>query len=357
VRLLRRYLVKEILGATAFVFAALVSLFAFMDFVRELKDLGAGAYRLQHIAAYVLLSIPGHIYELFPIAALIGALFALAQLAGNSEYTVMRTSGVSLARMAVVLVQTGFGFAVMNFLVGEFLAPPAEQAAQHIKVRATSGVVASDFRSGLWVKERSSFVNVRVPRPDATLVDVRIYEFDGEHKLRSVSEAKRGSYQPDGSWRLENVVQTLFEADRTVVRSIEQMLWQSVLSPDILKVLLVEPEQRSARDLVFYIEHLRESRQQLGRYETALWTKFTYPLAVIVMMLLALPFAQVQRRAGSIGAKVFAGIMLGIAFHLVNRLVGYTGSILEWPAPVSASLPSLIFLGMALSAMVWLERR
>ncbi len=356
-RLLRRYLIKEVAGATAFVFAALLSLFAFLDFIRELKDLGQGTYRLPHIAAHVLLSVPGHIYDLFPIAVLIGALFALAQLAGNSEYTVIRTSGVSLTRLAFLIAQLGFVFALANFLVGEFVAPMSEQAAQHLKVRATSGVVASDFRSGLWVKEKSSFVNVREPRPDSSLVDVRIYEFDEEHKLSSVSEAQRGTYQEEGSWRLENVVQTLFEKEGTVVRTIDEMPWKSVLSPAILKVLLVAPEQRSARDLVFYIQHLRESKQQLGRYETALWTKFTYPLAVIVMMLLALPFAQVQRRLGSIGAKVFAGIMLGIGFHLVNRLVGYAGSILEWPAPVSASIPTLLFLTVALSAMWWLERR
>jgi len=355
--LLRRYLVTETIGATLFVFAALVSLFAFFDLVQELKDLGRGGYRLPHIVGYVLLLLPRHVYELFPFAALIGTLFALAQLVASSEYTVMRVSGISMGRLAIVLAQLGLGFAVVNFLVGEFIAPVSERAAQHLRVRATSGVIASDFRSGLWVKEKSSFVNVAQPQPDATLKGVRIYEFDAQHRLRTISHAGRGVYQADRRWKLEDVVQTFFEEDRATVKRVGDAYWESVLSPEILGVLLVAPERRSARDLYFYIQHLRDSRQQVTRFEIALWTKFTYPLAVIVMMVLALPFAHMQRRAGNIGAKVFGGIMLGVGFHLVNRLVAHLGSIFEWPVSMSAVLPSALFLVAALTMMWWVERR
>jgi len=355
--LIRRYLVTEVFGATAFVFAALISLFALLDLIRELKDFGHGNYRLPQIISYVLLSTPGHVYELFPVAVLIGAIFALAQLAANSEYTVIRVSGVSMRRFASLLAQIGAVLAVLNFLVGEFVAPEAEQAAQRLRVRATTGVVASDFRSGLWVKEATSFVNVQRPRPDSSLAGVRIYQFDQEHRLLSISQAERGVYQKDERWQLENVVQTIFEGGRTRVERVDRSYWSSVLTPAILNVLLVDPEQRSARDLFYYVQHLRESKQQSARFEIALWTKFTYPLAVVVMMVLALPFAHVQRRVGGIGAKVFAGIMLGLGFHLVNRLVGYIGSIYEWPVALSALLPSTLFLAVAFT-MIWLlERR
>ena len=356
-KLIRRYLVSEIYGATAFVFAALVSLFALMDLIRELKDFGQGNYRLPQILSYVLLSTPGHVYELFPIAVLIGTIFALAQLAASSEYTVMRVSGISAARFAAVLAQIGLSLAAIGFLVGEFVSPEAEQAAQKLRVRATTGVVASDFRSGLWIKEASSFVNVLQPLPDSSLSGVRIYEFDKNYELRAISHASRGVYQPDDRWLLQDVVRTVFEPDRTRVERLDHTYWVSVLTPSILNVLLVDPEQRSARDLFYYVQHLRENRQQSLRYEIALWTKFTYPLAVIVMMVLALPFARVQRRVGGVGAKVFTGIMLGLGFHLLNRLVGYMGSIYEWPVPLSALLPSLIFLLLAFGLMWAIERR
>jgi lipopolysaccharide export system permease protein len=354
--LIRRYLSSEIFHATAFVFAALVSLYALLDLIRELKDFGQGNYRLPQILAYVLLSVPGHVYELFPIAVLIGTMFALAQLAASSEYTVIRVSGVSAVRFALALAQVGVILAVTNFLIGEFVSPEAEQAAQRLRVRAKTGVVASDFRSGLWVKEARSFVNVQQPLPDSSLSGVRIYQFDEEHRLVSISMAKHGIYQTD-RWLLQDVVRTVFEPDKTRVEHEDHTYWASVLTPSILNVLLVDPEQRSARDLFYYIEHLRESRQQSARFEIALWTKFTYPFAVVVMMVLALPFAQVQRRMGGIGAKIFTGIMLGVGFHLLNRLVGYAGSIYEWPVALSALLPSTSFLLVAFGMMWFMERR
>lgn len=356
-KLIRRYLVTEVLTATLFVFAALISLFALLDLIRELKDFGQGNYRMPQILGYVLLSVPGHIYEIFPIAVLIGAIFALAQFAANSEYTVIRVSGVSMAAFAGVLVQIGVGLAAVNFLIGELIAPVAEQAAQRLRVRATTGVVASDFRSGLWVRESTRFVNVQRAQPDSTLQGVRIYEFDQEHRLRSISHASRGSFQKDERWLLEDVVQTVFDGAQVRVARLGQIHWTSVLTPSLLSVLLVDPEQRSARDLYYYVQHLRENRQQSVRFEIALWTKFTYPLAAIVMLVLALPFAQLQRRTGGVGAKIFAGIMLGLGFHLVNRFVGHAGAIYEWPVVLSAVLPSFMFLALAL-AMIWtLERR
>jgi lipopolysaccharide export system permease protein len=355
--LIRRYLVTETVTATAFVFAALVSLFALLDLIRELKDFGKGSYRLAEILGYVLLSVPGRIYELFPIAVLIGTIFALAQLAANSEYAVIRVSGVSVRRFALILAQIGLVFAAVNFLLGEFVAPASEQAAQRLRVRAKTGVVASDFRSGLWIREAKSFINVLQPLPDATLAGVRIYQFDDDYRLLSISYAERGVYQSDERWVLHDVVRTVFDQGRTRVERVAQSHWRSVLSPSILNVLLVDPEQRSARDLYYYVQHLRENRQQSTRFEIALWGKFTYPLAVVVMVLLALPFAHLQRRMGGIGAKVFTGIMLGLVFHLANRLVGYLGLIYDWPVALSALLPAAVFMGLAFGMIALLERR
>ena len=356
-KLIRRYIVTEVITATLFVFAALLSLYTLLDMIRELKDYGQGTYRLPQIFGYVLLSVPGHIYEIFPIAVLIGAIFAMAQLAANSEYTVIRASGVSMSRFAGLLALIGVALAAINFLVGELIAPISEQAAQRLRVRATTGVVASDFRSGLWVREATRFVNVLRAQPDSTLQGVRIYEFDPEYRLRSISHASRGSFQKDERWLLEDVVQTIFDGTQVRVARLPQIHWTSVLTPSLMSVLLVDPQQRSVRDLYYYVQHLRENRQQTVRFEIALWTKFTYPLAVIVMLVLAVPFAQLQRRVGGVGAKIFAGIMLGLAFHLVNRFVGHAGAIYEWPVMLSAVLPSVLFLALAMG-MIWaLERR
>jgi lipopolysaccharide export system permease protein len=356
-RTLRRYLATEILAATALVFAALVMLFAFFDLVEQIKDLGRGAYTMRRILIYVLLSLPDHVYQLFPVAALIGTLFALAQLVAGSEYTVMRTSGVSTARFAGALATIGFLLATATFVIGEFVAPAAEQLAQRLRSQAITGLVAQEFRSGLWIKDDKIFINVVEVLPDSTLRGVRIYEFDDDYRLRSISFARSGTYQSDRRWLLKNVIQTRFEEMSTSVHEIPERRWQSVLEPDLINVLLVKPEQMSAWRLYSYTQHLKENRQKALRYEIALWTKLTYPLAVLVMMVLALPFANFQGRQAGVGAKIFAGIMLGIGFFFLNRLFSHLGLLGDWPPAVSALLPMTIFLSVATGMMWWQERR
>jgi len=357
VRTLRRYIATEIVAATGLVIAALVMLFAFFDLVEQVKDLGRGAYTLRRILLYVLLSMPDHVYALLPVAALIGTLFALAQLVAGSEYTVMRTAGVSTTRFATTLAAIGSLIAALTFVVGEFVAPSAEQLAQRVRSQSITGLVAQEFRSGLWIKDDTSFINVVEVLPDTTLRGVRIYDFDRQYRLRSISYAQRGAFQSDRRWLLQDVVQTRFEDMKTSVERIAEMRWQSVLEPDLINVLLVRPEQMSAWNLYSYTQHLKENRQKALRYEIALWTKLTHPLAVVVMMVLALPFAYFQGRQTGVGAKIFAGIMLGITFHFLNRLFSHLGLLNDWWPAVSALMPTLTFLVIALGMIWWQERR
>ena len=352
-----RYLAREIYVGTALVLAAFLMLFAFFDLIHEFEDIGKGGYQLQHAAGFVLLTLPGRIYELFPIAVLIGSLYALTLLARHSEITVLRTSGLSTRALLVTLTKLGMVFVAMIFLIGEFVAPPAEHAAQQLRLRAMSSMVAQEFRSGLWVKDETSFVNVRDVLPDTRLRGVRIYEFDKNHQLRSISEAEGGEYLPPDGWRLDNVVQTLFEGDRAEVRRLPNLVWHSALNPNILSVLMVVPERMSFINLWQYIRHLQENQQKTQRYEIALWKKLVYPLAVLVMMALALPFAYMQDRMGAVSIKVFAGIMLGITFHMLNGLFSSLGAINDWRPFWSAITPSAIFLVAAGGMMWWVERR
>ena len=356
-RTLRRYLASEIIAATGLVVLALLMLFAFFDLVEEMKDLGRGGYRMKHIALHVLLSTATHVYEVFPIAALIGTLFALAQLVASTEYTVIRASGVSLTRLNGALLSVGAIFAVITFIFGEFIGPPAEQFAQRMRSLAIAGIVAQEFRSGLWVKDGRNFVNVGEVTPDARLRRIIIYEFDDDYRLRTLSLAESGSYLSDKTWTLTGVVRTTFEEARTQVRQIDELKWTTVLEPQLLSMLLVKPDRMSAWNLYSYSQHLKENSQKALRYEIALWMKGMYPVAVLVMIILAVPFASFQKRQGGVGTRIFIGIMLGLAFYTMNRLFGALGLLYNWPAPVAAVTPTLLFLTLALTMMWWQERR
>ena len=355
--ILRKYLAREIYAATLLVLVAFLMLFAFFDLINELNYLGRGNYRLQYVLLFVLLSLPGHVYELVPIAVLIGTLYALSHLAANSEYTVMRISGLSPYAAGAALVRIGAIFVVLTFAFGELVTPHAERAAQQLKLSSMSAVVAQEFRSGLWVKDEFRFVNVREVLPDSTLRGVKIYEFDPDYRLQSISFAERGEFKGDHAWRLYGVAQTRFDAGGTRVAKLAQMDWRSVLTPDLLSVLLVQPEKMSAVDLYQFTRHLSENRQQTELYEIAMWKKLLYPFATLVMMALALPFAYVHARMGGMGVKIFSGIMLGVLFHLLNGLSSSLGIIQNWAPFYAAVLPSVLFLTGALAMMWWVERR
>ncbi len=365
--LLTRYLGREIYASIALVFAALLMLFAFLDFIRELSSIGEGQYHLGYVLLFVLLTVPGHIYELFPVVVLIGTIFALVQMAANSEMTVFRASGASLRQMVGVLFKIALPLVVLNFVCGELLAPPSERMAQKLRLKAQNTQVSlKDFRSGVWVKDERSFVNVKNVMPDTSLSNIDIYRFDETYHLREITNAKRASFVEQGVWQLEEVLETRFGEDgtksvdpgaRVTVASHARQEWRSALNPEIFSVLLVVPEQMSAWHLYQYTGHLRDNRQKSGQYEIAMWNKLVYPFATMVMMILALPFASYHRRAGGIGGMVFMGIVLGLSFHFFGRLVGSLGALNDWQPFISATAMTGVYLLLAVAMLWWTERR
>jgi lipopolysaccharide export system permease protein len=365
-----RYLAREIALGVVFVLFGFLALFAFFDLVNELDDLGRGTYRIQHAIAFVALSLPSHVYELMPIAALIGAIYALAQFASHSEFTAMRAAGMGRTLALRGVLAVGAVFALLTALIGEAVAPPAERLAQSVRLTAIGAALGGQFRSGMWIKdtlrdaqgqpEALRFVNVGALQPDASLDNLQIFEFDPDFTLRSVIRARRAVHDGGSNWRLSDIEETRFESGQTLDRlpTLRARLvrepsrdWPSDLGPDIFRVAMLQPDRMSLIGLVRYTQHLKENRQNAERYEIALWKKIVYPLAVIVMMMLALPFGYLQVRAGSIGYKVFAGIMLGVAFHFMNGLFSHLGLLNTWPAWLSVSIPSLVALAVALAML------
>lgn len=361
-RILLGYLAREIYGATLTVLLAFLGLFAFFDFINELDNIGKGSYQVYHALVYIAMLLPTRMYELLPVAVLIGSLYALTTLARHSEITVMRASGLSTRKMLVMLCLIGTVPVAIIYILGEYLAPPAESAARQWRLTATDSTISQQLRSGLWIKDGLRIVNVRILQPDRSMERVRVFTFDEEGALRAIAEAARGVYVQSGAkgkgyWQLTNVTRTDFSDDHTALASPDEVIWESALTPEVLSVLMVQPDRMSVTALLAYINHLRENRQDAGRYEIALWKKLIAPFASLVMMILALPFALVHERSGGVSVKVFLGVMLGVAFYLLNGMFSSLGMINSWPPPVAAVTPSLLFLTAAVVMLAIAERR
>ncbi len=355
-KIITRYLLKEISGNVLLVTVALMTMFSFFDLIQELESLGKGSYGLSKIMLYVLLSAPGHIYEVMPVAVLVGCMYSLGQFARYSELVVLRVSGISLQSITLTLLKVGLVFTIITFLVGELITPFSEKMAQRMRIRATDSVIAQDFRSGLWVKDGRSFVNVEDVLADATLLNLHIYQFDKSFKLESTTTAKRGQFVED-YWNLKEVTQTNFGSDTVHVSKFADAKWRSLIRPELLNVLLVLPEKMSAWNLYSYINHLAINKQKTTRYEVAIWAKMIYPLACLVMVILALPFGFIQQRATGASTKLFVGIMLGVLYQILNRVFVHLGLLNDWSPLFSAVMPTILFLIAGLAMLYYVERR
>ncbi|MES2499464.1 MAG: LPS export ABC transporter permease LptG [Pseudomonadota bacterium] len=357
-----RYFWQECCISILMIMLGLLALFSFFDLIQELDTLGTGNYGISKMLIFVLLSIPGHIYEVVPVAVLVGMMYSLGALARNSELVVMRVSGLSVSNIGFILIKIGLLFTVITFFVGELITPISEKMAQRMRIQATDSIIAQDFKTGLWVKDASSFVNVETVMPDASLLNIHIYEFDENFRLRSVSNAKNATFENKG-WRLSSVTQTKFntfkkiQSNNVQTQFFDQANWKSLIRPELLNVLLVAPEKMSAWNLYSFINHLKANKQKPTRYQVALWAKMIYPLACMVMVILALPFGFLQQRSGGASTKIFIGVLLGVVYQIMNRVFIHLGVLNDWPPLMSAIIPTILFLVAGLSMLFLVERR
>jgi lipopolysaccharide export system permease protein len=358
-RTLTRYIGRTVLGATLVVFAGLLMLFSFFDLINELADVGRGNYTILGAMTYVALQLPARAYELFPVSALIGTLFALSQFVVSSEYTVMRVSGASLFQVAWAVIRVGIPLALATFLAGEFVSPSAERLANTLRASArgdSASVVAQQFDSGFWFRQETTFVNVRSVLADLSLSDVRIYEFGPDFRLLSVRRAESGRFLQPGRWQLSKVETTTLEGDTARKSTSDETTWDTVLRPSLLTVYQVAPERLELGTLYDNIRLLGRT-SKTTRFEIAFWNKIFYPVAVLAMMVLALPFAQFQRRSGGMGVRIFTGTMLGLAFFMLGRMFNNLGVINDWPPLFAATFPLVLFTAIAVGLLAWIERR
>ena len=370
-RTVRRLFYADIVWSVVFVAAAFLSLMLFID-VAE----GLGGKRnptaMRAVVASVL-QAPGHLYELAPIAVLIGTIYALARLAQSSEYTILRTGGLGPGRALRLLGTLGLSFGLTTFLVGDYLAPFSEQTLSRLRLDSRG-----DYRAGtagVWLKDRqrrddgehSFAVSIGRARAGGVLQDVRIFEFGKDGQLLQRIAAANAEVANDSRWTLSDVTVSRWTPPAAAASGAGSApsvgeereataVWRSGLSPKVVAAALLPSSTMSTLELRRYIDHLALNDQAAQQQEIQFWKRALYPFACVVMMALALPFAYLRARSGGIHLKVFGGIMLGISFVLLNNVAGHLGVLRGWTPWIVAAAPSLFYLLLSLAAFGWLVR-
>jgi lipopolysaccharide export system permease protein len=366
-RTVRRLLYTEIIQAVAFVAVAFLALFYFIDLVEELQDVGRNGYRLQHAVLQCLLAVPGHLYDLFPIALLIGSTYAMAQFAQSSEFTILRTGGLGPVRALSLLATLGVAGGMLTFIIGDTLVPLAEQQGSVLQAQFHDGAAP---RGGAWLRdtlvtpdgEHSYAVNVGRATDTNEFRDITIYEFDDRGHLLARTRASLALVSADGDWQMQGVRRNRFMHDpasdhgEAIDETLTSLDWHSKLTARVVAAAVLPLKTMSTRALYAYKNHLSEHEQAGQLYEIQFWKKTLYPLACLVMVSLALPFAYLHARSGGISLRVFIGIMLGISFVLVNNVSSHLGLLQGWMPWLAAATPSLVYMLLSLGAFTWLVR-
>lgn len=378
-KVLTRHVAKEVLIATLFVLVALVALIAFFDLVSQARNIG-NRYSISMALFLTMLKLPSRLYEVMPIAALLGAVYTMSRLASNSEFTIMRVAGLSPFRLAGMMTVPALILIAMTYCLGEWLTPAADMMRNDMdNILFNRKLSARGYSSGVWVKDNVKeqqnagqatvrFVNVHnlIAGEHSRTGAWRVFEFDKDGSLIRMLHAPEANYISGRGWHLKDAkVETLPKithdetpmVEKSSARKDVDLMLPSEMRPEILGVLTIKPERMGISDLWQYIAHLKETRQTSDRYQVALWSKVFYPLAIFVMLAVAMPFAYLNTRSGGVSIKIFAGLMIGISFYALNNIFSFLGVLNTWHPMVVAVVPTSVMLICAAVALWLLERR
>ena len=364
-RVVTRLLYREIALTVGFATLGFLGLFLFFDLVDDLKWVGTApnrGYTVLDSLIYCALGIPGHLRELLPITVLIGTIFVLARMARNSEFTILRTSGLGPLATVRILLGVGLVFAVITFCVGDYLVPQVDRMAQ-LHRSASFGVI-SKGSTGAWLREQQgqqrSAVNIGSLEPSGDLRRVQLIRFQDNGMFAEFIVAEHAVPSPRGDgWMLKGVQRNVFGATSTPMQrtSLPEMLWKTDILPSMVEVALLKAERMSTIDLFRFYRHLEANDQNSQRYEIEFWRKLFYPLSCLVMVVMALPFAFLHFRNAHISTQVFIGVLVGISFFLLNNVFGFLGNLTTWSPWLSAAAPGLLYSLLSLGALAWLVLR
>ena len=343
---LDRYIGRSVLGATLLAWLVVSVLDALFVLLGQLGDVGRGDYGLPDAVLYVLLGLPTRAWQAFPMAALIGVLLGLGNLAEQRELDAFRLAGCSPRRLVAAVMQTGVLLLAAMLLVGEGFAPRAQHLAQQLRGEAIYAGSSVQHAGGFWVRDGQRFIQVAQSGADGSLDGLAVYELASDARLARVTAAERARPREDG-WQLEAVRVTQFHENRVGVTRQAQADWPALIDKRLARLLTRNPDTLSLPELGEYIEHLRRNGSDVGAWRLNFWQRLAAPLGALAMLLLAagLVLGALGRRP--LGQRLLVAVLAGLAFQLLGGVIAHAGVVYGMNAGVSAFLPAATVLLLA----------
>jgi lipopolysaccharide export system permease protein len=344
-----RYIVRAVLLATSLVMAVMLVLALVITFIGEQGDVGQGHYTALGAFVYALLNLPQQAWELMPIGVLIGSLLGLGQLARGSELIVLRSSGVSVARIAGSVLIAGFVLLAVELVLGELLAPPLLQTAKQDKALERFSI--ANFGGGAWVRDGDLILDVRGLSATGRFGGMLVFELSPDHRLVAIGRAAYASAGRNGHWQLSGYRQSEFTPGGVVASTAGERTLTTHVTAGFLDLASALPQNLPARALWTVIEYDRANALDATPYVFAFWSRVARTLAIVLAALLAIPFVLGLLRSAAQGSRMLAGLLIGLGFFFLQRMIESGAVVFHLNPIVLAWLPTALLAAVTLSLL------
>lgn len=348
--LLTTYLMRTIVASTLMVLLVLLALGGLFEFISQLEDTQAD-YGVAQALLFALLRLPQLSFEMLPIAALIGSLLGLGALATNSEIIVMRTAGLSVARLAGMVAVSGIVMMVATALIAEFIGPPLDYFARTMRDEARAGYEHESTGNAAWVKDGNVILHLDRVNTEYSFGGVYLYRFNDDDTLDSVARAENAGIDETDRWILENYRETRFQNDGVQAVQSSLAVENFEIDSELLGVTLVKPISLSGKGLISYINYLKRNDLNAVRYETELWSRIAQTVTVTIMPVLALAFVFGSLRSSGAGGRLMIGVLIGLAYFLASEMLANSGQVFNLNPVIVAWVPMSFLLIVTVFAL------
>ncbi|MFP5304802.1 MAG: LPS export ABC transporter permease LptG [Gammaproteobacteria bacterium] len=342
-----RYLIRTVLGFTAIAGFTLVAIYTFIAFVAEIDETGEGRFGMLQLLWYTLLMMPSGLYTLMPIIALLGTLMGLGALASQNEINAMRASGVTVRHLGGAMLAAGALLGALALALGDWLAPAGTMAARAYKTEAQYTAPGSVTAKPIWLRDGRNILHIRALLAENEFANVDVYTLGPALSVERVMNVESARYS-GGRWHFSGVRLTRFSDDGVEAREIAEMKWDGTLSPEVLRLFVLEANSLTVPGLLRLIGYMDENGLDARDYRLTLWRKLVAPLTVAAMMLFAVPYSLGSQRGGGTGQRLLIGILIGLGFYVVNEVTASLGQLYAWPPSLAAGLPTTLLVLLAI---------
>lgn len=337
---IKRYISRNVFGSISIVLLVIVALDTISGMVDQLGEMNEH-YGFFDVVFTVLLEIPGSIYDYLPLSCLVGCLVGLGMLAATSELVVIRAAGVSVTQLIWSVMRAALLFIIFSTLIGEFVAPYSNQFVDSYRSVAKQQDGSTHANKGHWNREGDEFMYFKAVMPNGQLLGITRHQFDENGELIESSQVESAIFQGN-SWFEENGAVTLFGDDRTERYTFSTRTWYTEVSPELLNVLVLDPEDLPMQRLVNYVDYLQRQGLESNEYKLNFWRKALQPLATASLVVIAISFILGPLRQTTMGFRVFFGVIVGLVFQFSQQLLA-PASVLFGFSPMYAVLAPIIF--------------